>query len=157
VFTLAQCFDDEGEVEETEEEHVELLEAGEDSSEALQPAEEALDFVALLVEGAVILPWLDAVGFGRHHRDHAQRQNELASFIAFVGPVHQHRQAFRHRAQIAQQFTSLRRIVRVTRRQGEGYGRSSIRGNHMNLGVPSAAAFADGLWTVFFRAPVPSG
>ena len=27
----------------------------------------------------------------------------------------------------------------------------------MNLGVPSAAGLADGLWPVFFRAPVPSG
>src|ERR1700761_2164512 len=42
-------------------------------------------------------------------------------------------------------------------RQGEGYGRSSIRGNQMNLGVPSAARLADGLRSVFFRAPVPSG
>ena len=36
-------------------------------------------------------------------------------------------------------------------------GRSSIRGNHMNLGGPSAARLANGLGAVFFRAPVPSG
>jgi hypothetical protein len=48
---------------------------------------EPLDFVALLLEGAIVLPRFDA----------------------------------------------------VARRQGEGYGRSSIRGNQMNLGVPSAA------------------
>ncbi len=39
----------------------------------------------------------------------------------------------------------------------ERYGRSSIRGNHMNLGGPAAAGLADGLRAVFFRAPVPSG
>ncbi len=41
--------------------------------------------------------------------------------------------------------------------QGKRYGRASIRGNHMNLGGPSAPGFADGLWAVFFKAPVPSG
>jgi hypothetical protein len=32
-----------------------------ESAEVLESAEEPLDFVALLVEGAVVLPWLDAV------------------------------------------------------------------------------------------------
>jgi hypothetical protein len=36
VFTLTKSFDDECEVEEAKEEHVELLEAGEDSAEALR-------------------------------------------------------------------------------------------------------------------------
>ena len=47
--------------------------------------------------------------------------------------------------------------MRLARGEGERYGRSSIRGNHMNLGGPSAAGLADGLGAVFFRAPVPSG
>ena len=45
----------------------------------------------------------------------------------------------------------------IARRQRKGYGRSSIRGNQMNLGVPSATRFSDGLRSVFFKAPVPSG
>ena len=52
MFTLTQCFDNEGEVEAAEEEDIEFLEAGEDSAEALESAEETLDLVALLVEGA---------------------------------------------------------------------------------------------------------
>jgi hypothetical protein len=32
---------------------------------------------------------------------------------------------------------------------GEGYGRTSIRGDQMNLGAPSAAQLADGLRSVF--------
>ena len=52
---------------------------------------------------------------------------------------------------------AVRGIVVVAGRQGEDYSRSSIRGNHMNLGVPSAAGFPNGLWSVFFKAPVPSG
>ena len=61
------------------------------------------------------------------------------------------------RAQAGQQRAALGRVVRLTRRQREGYGRASIRGNQMNLGVPSAAGLADGLRAVFFSAPVPSG
>jgi len=46
---------------------------------------------------------------------------------------------------------SVRRIVVVAGRQSEDYSRSSIRGNHMNLGVPSAAGFSNSLWSVFFK------
>ena len=60
-------------------------------------------------------------------------------------------------AQATQQRAAFGRIVRLAGRQRERYGRSSIRGNHMNLGVPPTSGFADGLWAVFFNAPVPSG
>jgi len=48
VFTLFEVLDDEGEVEEADKEYVELLEAGEDSSAALGPAEQPFDLVAFL-------------------------------------------------------------------------------------------------------------
>src|ERR1700722_739589 len=60
-------------------------------------------------------------------------------------------------SQLFQQGPSFRRIMRVAGRQGERYDRSSIRGNQMNLGIPSATGFPNGLWPVFFKAPVPSG
>ena len=47
------------------------------------------------------------------------------------------------------------RIVGLSRREAERHGCSSIRGNHMNLGGPTATGLADG--SVFFNAPVPSG
>jgi hypothetical protein len=59
VFTLAKRFDDEGKIEKSEEEEIEFLEAGEDSAEAFESREEPLDFVALLVESAVIFPGAD--------------------------------------------------------------------------------------------------
>ena len=78
MFTLAKRFDDEGEVEEAEEEDIEFLEAGEDSAEPLlKSPEEPLDFVALLVEGAVVFPGLDAVGLWRNDRDHTQAKHQL--------------------------------------------------------------------------------
>ena len=136
MFTLAKRFDDEGEVEEAEEEDIEFLEAGEDSAEAFESPEESLDFVAFFVEGAVIFPRLDAVGLWRNHRDHAQAEHQLPGFVALVGAIDQQRQAFPHRPQFRQQGATFGSIVRMAGRQREGYGRSSIRGNQMNLGVP---------------------
>lgn len=54
VFTLTELFDDECEVEESEEQNVEFLEAGEDSTEAFEAAEQSLDLVALLVESSAL-------------------------------------------------------------------------------------------------------
>ena len=62
MFTLPKRFYDECEVEEAEEERVELLEAGKDSAEALEPAEESLYLIALLVESAVVHPGFDSGG-----------------------------------------------------------------------------------------------
>src|SRR5258707_13166717 len=140
-----------------EEEDIEFLEAGEDSAEAFESPEEPLDFIALLVESAVVFPGLDAVGLWWNDRDHAQAEHQLPGFVALVGAIHQQRQAFRHGPQFRQQGPTFGSILRMAGRQGEGYGRSSIRGNQMNLGVPSAARLADGLRSVFFRAPDPSG
>ena len=153
MFTLAKRFDDEGEVEEAEEEDIEFLEAGKDSAEAFESSEEPLDFIALLVESAVVFPGLDAVGLWRNDRDHAQAEHQLPGFITLVGAIHQQRQAFWHRPQFRQQGATFGSIVRMAGRQREGYGRSSIRGNQMNLGVPSAPRLADGLRSVFLERP----
>src|ERR1017187_6714629 len=87
MFTLTQCFDDEGEGEEAEEEDIEFLESGEDSAEALQPSEQPLDLIALLVKRTVVLPRLDAVGLGRNDGDHAEAEHKLSGFVAFIGPI----------------------------------------------------------------------
>ena len=45
---------------------------------------------------------------------------------------------------------SLGRIMGLARGQSKRYGRSSIRGNQMNLGGPSAAGLTNGVRAVFF-------
>ncbi len=60
-------------------------------------------------------------------------------------------------AKAIQQLPSFWGVVGLSRGEREGDGRSSIRGNHMNLGGPASSGFADGLGAVFFSAPVPSG
>ena len=116
MFTLTKRFNDESEVEEAQEEHVELLKSGEDSAEALEATEEPLDLVALFVEGTVVVPGLDTIGFGRNHRNHAQIEHELSGLVALIGSIHQHGQAFGHAREFPQQLPSLGRIVSIARR-----------------------------------------
>ncbi len=156
MLTLSDRFDDESEAEEGEEHAIQFLEAGKDAAITFEAAEEALDFIALLVEGSVIAPGVNAIAFGRDHRDHIQREHKLPGFIAFISAIHDHRHP-RKRPEIAKQFAAFGRIMRIARREGEGYCGPSIRGNHMNLCGPSPAGFADRLGSVFFNAPVPSG
>ena len=61
----AESFDDEGEREKAEEESVEFLEAREDAAETFEPAEEPFDLVAFLVNGVIVIPGMQPVGFGR--------------------------------------------------------------------------------------------
>ena len=150
-------FDDQREADEAEEHHVEFLEAREDAAEAFEPSEQSFDLVALLVDRAVVLPRVEPVGLRRNHRNEAQIERQLPGFIAFVGAIHQQVQGSAGCAQAVQQGAPCGASCAWPGRQGKHYGRSSIRGNHMNLGVPSAAGFPDGLRSVFFNAPVPSG
>ena len=86
-----------------------------------------------------------------------QVERQLACLVAFVGAVHEEVQRAVGRAESIEQLASLGAVARLPRRQRERYGRSSIRGNQMNLGGPAASGLADGLGAVFFNAPVPSG
>jgi hypothetical protein len=73
----------------------------------------------------------------------------LPGFIAFLSAIHQQRQAFGHGAKLFEQGTTGWRIVFIAPRESDNYGRSSICGNQMNLGIPSPAGLPDGLWAVF--------
>ena len=137
--------------------HVEFLESGEDAPEALEPAKQALDLVAALVHLAVVLPGRDPIRLRGHDRDETQVQCQLPGLFALVGSVHQQMNRPTGLAQTLQERAALGRIVCLAWREREGDGGSSIRGNQMNLGCPSAAGLSNGLRTVFFSAPVPSG
>ncbi len=63
MLTLSQSLDDQGESQETQEQDVQLFEAGEDSAEAFEAAEEPLDLIAFAVHGFVVLPGLQPIAF----------------------------------------------------------------------------------------------
>ena len=67
MLTLSEGFDYESEAEKRKEHAIEFLEAGEDAAVTLEAAEETLDFIAFLVERPVIVPGLNAIGFGRDY------------------------------------------------------------------------------------------
>ncbi len=144
-------------MDEGHEHHVEFVEAGEDSPEPLEATEESLNLIASAVQGSIIFPRRDTVLFGWHHWSKTKLKRQLSCFFSFVGSVHDQTNLgsrWRHRLE---QATSFRSVMGLARGKAEGYGRPSICGNHMNLGGPTASGFADGLWAVFFNAPVPSG
>jgi hypothetical protein len=91
VFTLAKRFDDEGEVEEAEEEDIDFSKREKILRKPLSRRKSALDFVALLVERAVVYPGLDAVGLWRNHRDHAQAEHQLPGVVTLVAHPRTHR------------------------------------------------------------------
>ena len=124
-----------------------------DAAESLEPAEESLDLVAAAIERSVVFPRLQAGAPGRHDGNPSEIQSQLACLIVFIGAVHQQRQRLGQWPQTTEQLAALLGVVRLAGRESEGYRRSSICGNHMNLGGPSAAGFADRLRTVFFNAP----
>jgi|SRR5438445_3900093 len=137
--------------------HIELFKAGENAPEALESAKQAFDFITALIHFSIIFPGIDSIALGGDNRHKAKIKRELAGFIALIGAIHQQIQRTAGRAEPVEQGAAFGRIVRLAWGQCEGYSRSSIRGNHMNLGAPSSARLADGLRAVFFKAPVPSG
>ena len=144
-------------MDKSKEHHIEFLEAREDAAEAFESAKQAFDFVAPAVHGAVVFPGSDAVSLGWHNRDEAEIEGQLASVVAFVGPVHQQMNRPGRRAKPAQKLAPFRRVVGVAGGKREGNRGSGIGCDQVNLGRPAAARLAYGLRAVFFRAPVPSG
>ena len=139
MLTLTEGLDDESEVEETQKDDVEFIEAREDAAEAFESAEEPFDLIALAVHGFVVLPGLQAIASGRNHREVAKVQSQLESLVVLVGAVQDEMQRCGQRSDAAQKFAAFDRVGGLARRESKRYGRSSIRGNQMNPGGPSAA------------------
>ena len=153
----SECFHDQREVNEAREDYIEFLESREDAAKALQSAKEPLHFVAFAIHGLVQLPRLETIGAGWHDRDVAEIEHQLQGGVVVVGGVHDQVQGRGQRSDARQKFAAMHCVRSLAGGEREGYSGSSIRGNQMNLGGPSATGFADGLLAVFFNAPVPSG
>lgn len=144
-------------MDEASEHYIQFLEAGEDTAESFQPPEQSLDLITPPVHNLVVFPRLNPVGLGRDYRNETKVQRQLPCFIPLVGAIHYQMNWPTGLAQAAEQLAPLRRIVSLPGGQRKRYSRSSIRGNHMNLGGPPTSGSTDGLGAVFFNAPVPSG
>ena len=120
---------------EPDEHHIKFFESREDAAEAFKSSEQAFDLITAPVhdlsysQGSTRLLW-------RHDGNESQVQRQLPGFVALVGAIHQQMDRPVGFAQAADQLAPLGGIVGLAWRKGKGYGRSSIRGNHMNLGGP---------------------
>ena len=81
MLTLSEGLDDQSEVEESQKDDVEFIEAREDAAEAFESAEKPLDLIALAVHGFIILPGLQAIASRRNLRDVAKVQSQLESLV----------------------------------------------------------------------------
>ena len=63
---------------------LEFLEAREDTTEAFESAEETFALVALLVNGMIVVPGMQAVELRRNHRNSFPGRAPTAGFVAFV-------------------------------------------------------------------------
>lgn len=143
LFTLSEPIDDEREIDEGEEHHVQFVESGEDTTEAFKATKQAFNFISALVHFAVVFPWRKTVAFGRNNGNEAKIERELPRFVAFVCLVHKQVQWPIRPSKASQQGAPFWCITRLAGRERERYCCSSIRGNHMNLGGPSTSRFSD--------------
>jgi len=88
VLTLSEGLDDQCESEKSEKEKIELFKAGEHAAVALESSGKPFDFIALTVNGPVILPKFQAIAFGWNGRNEAEILCQMVGFIVFVSFVH---------------------------------------------------------------------
>ena len=104
MLTLTEGLDDQGEVEESQKDDDEFIEAREDAAEALESAEEPLDLVALVGQGFIVRPGLPAIASGTNHREEAQVQSPWEGLFVLLGAVPEERQRCGQRSAAAQQW-----------------------------------------------------
>ena len=120
-----------------------------DGTKVLEFIEEALDEIALAVEGKVAGRRRLTIGFGRDHRSDfslSERAAERIGIVCLVSDESFRIDPFEQRLRASQIMGLTRRehhIDRIAERIDEG----------MNFGGQSAARPADRLFAVFFSAP----
>jgi hypothetical protein len=114
VLTRSKRLDDESKTDESNEDDIELAEAGEDAAESFEPPEEPLALMALAVEGLVIWSGLQAIALERHPRDEAKIQGQVPGLVVLVSAVHHQMQRRGPRANAAPQLAARLGVGRLT-------------------------------------------
>src|SRR5258706_5548475 len=89
MFTLPESIDDEREIDEGDEHHVQLVESREDEAEAFETAEQTFYFVSTPVHFPIVFPRFNAVAFGRNNGGEAQVKRKLSGLVTLIRLVHQ--------------------------------------------------------------------
>ena len=104
-------------MDEAEKDEIELVAAGTDPAEALEPAEKAFDLVAAAIEFSVVGPGRVAIAGRRHNGAVAEVPGELARLVAVIGAIHDQRGPARDRSEPAQQLSTSGRIATLSHRR----------------------------------------
>ena len=134
-----QDIEDDGERDKSQIDHIELVIASEHTAISLQTPEQTLHFIPSLVQFSIVLPGVHTTSQRRNNRNESHLRRQPACLIAGVRAIHHQRRTPTLRTQPLQQLPSRGTVMRLSTGQGEHYGCPIIRGNHMKLGVPSAA------------------
>ena len=146
-------FEDGGEIQEASIGRVEFVEPREEAPAALESPEQTFDLVPHLVGFPVAIPFDFAVRLRRHDRRHSNVADELAGLVAFAGAVHRQRRARDRIGPALQQGAAFGRVVGLAAGQAKNHCLPGTCGDHVDLGVPSAARLPDALRPV--RLPRP--
>ena len=155
---LTEHFKDESECDESHKYHIQFVESGKHSTIPFQSPKQPFHFVALFIQLSVVFPRIKTALLRRHYRIHSHFHCLLSVRIAFIRPVHQQRNFGRLTSHLAKEFSPLRRVVRVPRRQRELHCLAIFGSSkHRNLCIPASARSSDGLRAVFLARPFHRG
>ena len=149
--------DNESKKDKSQKDNIQFVIAGKNATKSLDTAKKPLNLVALFVQLFIIVPRIFAIAFWRNNRDIAKFHCQSSCLIPFVGPIHQKVNRVIRRTELLQKSTAFRAISTVSGRQRKDYPISIRCGDHMKFGVPPTTCSSDGLRSVFFSAPIPSG
>ena len=152
-----KCIDNESKKDKSQKDNIQFVIAGKNATKSLDTAKKPLNLVALFVQLFIIVPRIFAIAFWRNNRDIAKFHCQSSCLIPFVGPIHQKVNRVIRRTELLQKSTAFRAISTVSGRQRKDYPISIRCGDHMKFGVPPTTCSSDGLRSVFFSAPIPSG
>ncbi len=157
MLTLSQRIDDEGEDDESKEEHVEFLEAREDAAASLQSTPHPRACGAPFVQLTVIRPRSHPAPPRRPHGHIPQCHGQGPRLGARGRPVPQHRGRSGGRAPARQQLAARRGGGGGPGRECADERRAIVRGTPRHRGGPPASGAAEGWRTGCVRAPGPAG
>lgn len=150
MLTLSQGNNNEGEQDEINEKDIKLFIMREHPLKNLKLSEKTLDFTAFFVQLTIIVPQIKAVCLGRDNQRIANSTavlrvsspsyaRSISRFVPFAALLSSRKSA------------PFGRVMYVARQKAKHYGCSSIRGNHMNLGCPTASRSPDALLSCFLK------
>ena len=128
-----------GKIDKGKKDNIKLIIASENTTKSFETAKKPLNLIALSVQLLIIGPRIFTIAFRGNYRYVTKFCRQRPRIVSFVCPIHQKINRSANRAKPPQQGAAFRSIAAVSSRQPKHYPIPVRCGNHMKLGVPSAA------------------